>query len=172
MLVPEGAKAGKISKPYGLRGEVNTILEPQAGNSIEPDNPLFIDIDGQRVPFFVEEVELVSKEQAIIKFEFVDSLEAARKVSGCYLYFDASHHTELAEDGEDLAKLIGYTASDRESGLLGTIADYLPHPMNPVFVIQSESKELIVPAVDNFIDHINPEEQSVQFILPEGLTEL
>jgi 16S rRNA processing protein RimM len=172
MLVPEGAKAGKISKPYRLRGEVNIILEPQAGNNIEPDNPLFIDMDGQRVPFFVEEVELVSKEQAIVKFEFIDTLEAARKVSGCSIYFDIRHQPEPIETGEDLAKLIGYTATDRESGLLGTIADYLPHPMNPVFVIQSESRELIVPAVEDFIDHINPEEQSIQFILPEGLTEL
>ena len=172
MLVPEGAKAGKISKPHGLRGEVNTILEPLAGNNIEPDNPLFIDIDGQRVPFFVEEVELVSNEQAIIKFEFIDSLDAAREVSGCNFYFDRSHQSESVEDGDDLAKLIGYTATDRESGPLGTIVDYLPHPMNPVFVIQSESKELIVPAVEDFIDQINPEEQSIQFILPEGLTEL
>ena len=172
MLVPEGAKAGKISKPYGLRGEVNTILEPQAVNNIEPDNPLFIDIDGQRVPFFVEELELVSSEQAIIKFEFVDTLEAARVVSGCDIYFDMRHQPDPSDSGDEMANLIGYTASDKASGLLGTIADYLPHPMNPVFVIQSESKELIVPAVDDFIDHINPEEQSIQFILPEGLTEL
>lgn len=172
MLVPGGVKAGKISKPHGLRGEVNIILEPEAGNHIEPDNPLFIDIDGQRVPFFVEEVELVSKDQAIIKFEFIDTLDTAREVSGCYLYFDTSYQPASIEAGESMANLIGYIASDRESGLLGKISDYLPHPMNPVFVIQSESKELMVPAVRDFIDHINPEEQSIQFILPEGLTTL
>jgi 16S rRNA processing protein RimM len=172
MLVPEGAKAGKITKPHGLRGEVNVILEPQAGNHIEPDNPLFIDIDGQRVPFFVEEVELVSKSQAIVKFEFLDTLEAARGVSGCYLFFDKSHQADAIESEDDLAYLVGYTASDRVSGVLGKIADYLPHPMNPVFVIQSESKELLVPAVRDFIDHISTEEQTIQFILPEGLTTL
>jgi len=172
MLVPEGAKAGKTSKPYGLRGEVNIILEPQAGNNIEPDNPLFIEIDGQRVPFFVEEVELLSADQAIIKFEFVDTLEAARKISGCAIYFDPRHQTDSVETGNDLANLIGFTASDRESGLLGTITDYLPHPMNPVFVIQSEGKELMVPAVRDFIEHINPEKQSIQFILPDGLADL
>ena len=172
MLVPEGAKAGRISKPYGLRGEVNTILEPQAGNYIEPDNPLFIDIDGQRVPFFVEEVELVSSEQAIIKFEFVDTLEAARVVSGCDIYFDMRHQPDPSDSGDEMANLIGYTASDKASGLLGKISDYLPHPMNPVFVIQFEAKELIVPAVRDFIDHINPKEKSIQFILPEGLTSL
>ena len=172
MLVPDGAKAGKISKPNGLRGEVNIILEPKAGNNIEPDNPLFIDIDGQRVPFFVEEVELLSKDQAIIKFEFIDTLDAARKVSGCPLYFDIRHHPETMEVEEDLARLIGYTASDSKSGPLGLIADYLPHSMNPVFVIQFENKELLVPAVMDFIEHINTKEKAVQFILPEGLTSL
>jgi len=172
MLVPEGAKAGKISKPYGIRGEVNIILKPNAGNNIEPDNPLFIDIDGQRVPFFVEEVELVSTEQAIIKFEFIDTMEAAREVSGCDLYFHILHQSDTSETGEDLADLIGYTASDRELGLLGRISDYVPHPLNPVFVIQSEKKELMVPAVRDLIDYINPEEQCIQFILPEGLTSL
>ena len=172
MLVPGGAKAGRISKPYGIRGEVNIILEPKAGNHIEPDNPLFIEIDGQRVPFFVEEVELVSNEQAIIKFEFIDTLEVAREVSGCSLYFEVGHQPDSSEAGDDLSNLIGYTAFDRESGLLGKISDYLPHPMNPVFVIQSENMELMVPAVRDFIDHINPKEQSIQFILPEGLTTL
>ena len=88
MLVPDRTKAGTISKPYGLRGEVNILLEPEAGKYIEPDHPLFIDIDGQRVPFFVEEVELVSADQAIVKFEFIESLEEAKKVAGCSLYFD------------------------------------------------------------------------------------
>ena len=172
MSVPEGTKAGKISKPYGLRGEVNIILLPDAGNHIEPDNPLFIDIDGQRVPFFMEEVALVSNDQAIVKFEFIDTLEAARQVSGCSVYFDPQHQTEFPEDGEDLSNLIGYAASDRKSGFLGIISDYLPHPMNPIFVIQYEHKELMVPAVRDFIDHINPEEQSVQFSLPAGLISL
>ncbi len=172
MLIPEGVRAGKITKPYALRGEVNVILEPQAGKSIEPDNPLFINIDGQRVPFFVEEVELLSSEQAIIKFEFVDTLEAAREVSGYDLYFDIRYQPDPEDTGDDFSNLIGFTASDSVSGLLGEISDYLPHPMNPVFVIQTENKELIVPAVEDFIDQINHTEQSIHFILPEGLTEL
>jgi len=172
MLVPEGAKAGKISKPYGLRGELSIILESQAGNNIEPDNPLFIDIDGQRVPFFVEEIELLSQEQAIIKFEFIDNLEGARELTGCPIYFDKKHQPEPMEAEEDLARLIGYTASDSRSGSLGRIVDYLPHPMNPVFVIESEGRELLVPAVMDFVEHINTKEQSIQFILPEGLTTL
>ena len=172
MLVPEGAKAGKISKPYGLQGEVNIILEPRAGKSIEPDNPLFIEIDGQRVPFFIEEVELVSADQAIIKFEFVNSLEEARKISGCSLYFDPHYQPEQDTVKEDLSHLVGYGASDRMLGPLGSISDYIPHPQNPIFIIRSGNKELLVPAIKAFITNIGHEEKMVHFSLPEGLTSL
>ncbi|MDF1574545.1 MAG: ribosome maturation factor RimM [Bacteroidales bacterium] len=173
MLVPDGAKAGKISKPYGLKGELVIILEPLVWNDIKPDNPLFIEIDGQRVPFFVKEVELLSKEQAIIKFEFIDTLEAAREVSGSSIFFETGSQSDSVKRGEgELAGLIGFAASDIKSGPLGLISDYLPHPMNPVFVIQSENRELLVPAVMDFIEQINIRERSIQFILPEGLTTL
>lgn len=172
MLVPEGAKAGKISKPYGLQGEVNIILEPRAGNNIEPDNPLFIEIDGQRVPFFIEEVELVSADQAIIKFEFVNSLEEARIISGCSLYFDLQDQPDQDLVEEDLSHLVGYGASDQKLGPLGSISDYLPHPQNPIFIIQSGNKELLVPAIKDFITNIGHEEKMVHFSLPEGLTSL
>ena len=172
MLVPKGVRAGKISKPYGLRGELNIILEPLAGNYIEPDDPLFIEIDGQRVPFFVEEVEMISTGQAIIKFEFIDSLEEARKFTGSPLYFDHRHHTDRVEKGENLSYLVGYMAVDKELGPLGKISDYLPNPLNPIFLIQSENKELMVPAVMDFIEHIDSGMQTVRFILPEGISAL
>jgi len=172
MLVPEGVRAGKISKPYGLRGELIIILEPQAGNNIEPDNPLFIEIDGQRVPFFVEELELISTEQAIIKFEFIDSLEAAREFTGCSLYFDPRQQPDQAAKDKDLADLVGYMAIERELGPLGTISDYFPHLMNPLFIVQSEGRELMIPAVRDFIEGIDAEEQTVWFVLPEGITAL
>jgi 16S rRNA processing protein RimM len=172
MLVPEGVRAGKISKPYGLRGEVNMILGPRAGKNIEPDNPLFIEVDGQRVPFFVEEVELVSPEQAIIKFEFVDSLETARELTGCEVYFDHHHQPDNRDNKEDLSALVGYNATDIKLGSLGLIADYLPHPMNPIFVLKSGKRELMVPAVMDFIVSIDHGEQVVVFILPEGISTL
>ena len=172
MLVPDGAKAGKVSKPNGLRGEVNIILEPEAGNYIEPDHPLFIDIDGQRVPFFVEEVELVSTEQAIIKFKFIESLEEARAVSGCSLYFDPARAPKPVQKADDLNSVVGYLAFDRNMGELGNVSDYIPHSMNPVFIIDYKGRELMVPAVQDFIDQIDSQNQKLHLILPEGLTSL
>ena len=172
MVVPDGAKVGKISKPYGLRGEVNIILEPEAGNYIEPDYPLFIDIDGQRVPFFVKEVELVSKDQAIVKFEFLESLDEARTVAGCSLYFDHGHSATPVQKADNLNSVVGYLAYDRDLGELGKVSAYIPHSMNPVIIIDYQGKELIVPAVQDFIGQIDTQSQELHLILPEGLTSL
>ncbi len=170
MLVPEGAKAGKITKPYGLRGEVNIILEPQAGNSIEPDNPLFIDIDGQRVPFFVEAYEQTSDDTAIIKFEFVKSVEEARELNGCEVIFDMVQNSVSHNPNSDFIALVGYNAFDQALGYLGKIEEYIPNDFNSVFVVIFQGKELLIPAAKELIDTINHKKQAIHFILPEGLT--
>ena len=172
MLVPDGAKAGKISKPYGLRGEVNIILEPEAGTHMEANHPLFIDIDGQRVPFFIEEMDLVSRDQAIVKFEFIDSVEEARAVQGCMIYFDPKYVAISEGQADDLASLVGYRAFDREAGELGTISGFIPQEMNPVLVIDHQGNELMVPATPDFIGHIDSDKREVHFFLPDGLLSL
>ena len=172
MWVPDGAKAGKISKPYGLRGELSILLEPETGSHIQPDHPLFIDIDGQRVPFFVEEVEILSGQQAIVKFEFIDTLEEARALSGCSLFFDPALGLQNIQSGGELESVIGYQAFDKKSGKLGTVTDYVPHSMNPVLTIDFEGKELMVPAVPEFIDRIDHGKRQLHLILPDGLISL
>jgi len=169
---PGGLKAGKISKPYGLQGKVSLILTPSAGKLITTDIPLFILIDGQRVPFFIKEFDLVSPDQAIIKFDFIDSVEEARKVSGCETYLDPKRKSVPLEVEPDMQKVVGYEAIDVRSGILGKVTSFLPHEMNPVWVIEHKGREILIPAVEEFIHQINHNEQTIHLILPEGLISL
>ena len=172
MPVPGGVKAGMISKPNGLQGKVNMILNPQAGKLIKTESPLFINLDGQRVPFFVEELEFVSFDMAIVKFEFIDSVEKAREISGCEVYLDTNQKAVSQNDTSDFSRLIGFEAHDQETGYLGKVTDYIASDKNPVLVIEFERKELLVPAVKALIQDINYDEQSIHFNLPDGLTTL
>lgn len=172
MWFPGAGKAGKISKPYGLQGQVVLILNPEAGKHIKPDNPLFIQLDGQRVPFFVQEYEQLSEEQAIVKFEFIDCVEEARKLNSCEVYFDPARKQILQEGSDHLSAVVDYKAYDRDLGFLGRVTDYIHHDVNPVLVIDFKGNELLVPAVDPFIQEIDSNAQSIHFILPEGLTSL
>ncbi len=172
MAVPGEMKAGRISKPYGLQGQVIINLDPNAGERIKEDNPLFINMDGQRVPFFVEEFEMISPDQAIIKFEFIEGVEDAKGFNGCEVYFDISVMPEPSRNREDFSALIGYDAFDMEEGHLGKVTGYADHEMNPVMIIESPGKELLVPAPGNFVIRIDHKGHSIHFRLPVGLTSL
>ncbi len=68
--------------------------------------------------------------------------------------------------------MIGYEAFDQEIGYLGNVTDYIQHDMNPIIMVDYDGKELLIPAVDELIKHINHKEQSIHFHLPEGLATL
>ena len=172
MSVSGGLKAGKISKPYGLQGKVILILEPEAEKYIETNYQLFIDIDGQRVPFFIEEVDFVSSDQGIVKFEFLNSVEEAREVNGCEVYFDVAQKATSHNSEDNFNAVVGYDAFDQKLGFLGKVIGYISYDMNPVILINYMDKELIVPAVPELIQHIDSKEKAIHFQLPEGLTTL
>ena len=172
MLVQGGVKAGKISKPYGLQGEVHLILNPGLAKHIEIGNPLFIDINGQRVPYFIKTADLVSREQAIVKFEFIHSIEDARKVCNCDVYLDPSARAELPSESTDLSIVVDYQAFDKNMGLLGLVTGFIPNDQNPVWLINFDNREILVPAVEEFIQKIDHPNQSLYLDLPEGITDL
>ena len=169
---PGGTKAGFISKPYGLQGKVHLILRQGTGIGIEPGDPLFIELDGQRVPFFVEEVELAADDLAVIKFEFIDSVEEARSVSGCEVFLDPAWKRRPADTEPGPEALVGYLAIDRILGEIGTITGYLPNEQNPLFVVNRPGAEILVPAAGELISEIVHDPPAVFFQLPDGLLEL
>ena len=172
MKVREGPPAGKISKPYGIRGEVQAILLPQMTDFIKTGIPLFIDIDGQRVPFFIEEADLVARDQAILKLEFIESVEDAEKVSGREIYLDPAAWPKHNQIKDEPGMLIGYQVRDRNLGELGEITGYQPGKMNPMWFVRMEGKEIMVPATSAFIIKTDHRGRKVLLDLPEGMTEL
>jgi 16S rRNA processing protein RimM len=172
MTVQGGVKAGKISKPYGLQGEVHIILIPVIVQKLKSGIPLFIDIDGQRVPFFIESVDLVSDQQAIVKVEFINSLEEARKYSGHAVYLDGKDAGESREQVSEADEMVGYRVIDVNLGEIGTLTDIIPSEMNPVWVIEHAGKEIMIPATEDFIQKIDHKNSTLHLDLPEGITQL
>jgi 16S rRNA processing protein RimM len=171
-MVQGGINAGTISKPYGLQGEVHMILNPLIAQTIKEGIPLFIELDGQRVPFFTETVEILSGDQAIIKLEFINNVGEARKVCGCRVFLDPAITQDILADPDDPVRVVGYRAIDKNLGLLGMIRDYIPGTLNPVWIIEYEGREIMVPAAGEFIINIDHESGSLYLNLPGGITEL
>ena len=156
-------EAGIIVNTHGIRGEVK--LQPWA------DSPDFLTgfehlyIDG--APVKVLSVK-VHKGCVIAALEGVDDIESAIKMKNKIV--SIKRDDVLLEEGRYfVADLIGLRAVDAETGEeLGTVSDVLSRPANNVYVISGE-REILVPAVDEFVIEINTGEGYIKLRLIEGM---
>jgi len=156
-------EAGKIINTHGIRGEVR--LQPWA------DSPDFLTgferfyIDGEPVKVISLKVH---KGGAIAALEGIDDIKAAISMKNKVISVKRED-IKLEEGRHFIADLIGLRAVDAETGQeLGTVADVLSLPASNVYVIKGE-REILVPAVPEFIVETNIEAGYIRLRLIEGL---
>ena len=163
---------GKIVKTHGLSGELS-------GN-IDSDNPLsytilkavFFDLKEGIIPFPIEKINVEKNGYAIIKFKNVDSIEQARKLVNKSMYLPLSFLPVLTGKNFYFHEIIGFDVMDSLKGNIGKITDVLDNPAQPIFQINFENKEILVPAHDNIIERIDRENKIIFLNCPEGLIDL
>ena len=155
---------GKFLKPHGTKGEIG--LE---GDSIllgEECDFVACDIDGILVPFFFETRRTKNSDTLIVKIERMESAEEVRFLTNREAYIPR----EWTEDSEALSWSFfrGFIAVDENLGELGEITDIDESTINPLFVIDNDGEEILVPAQEEFIIGIDQENREILFNLPEG----
>ena len=159
----EYIETGKIVNTHGNRGEVR--LQPWA------DSPDFLTgfdhfyIDGSPVKVLSAKVH---KGCVIATLEGVDDIDAAIRLKNKVIKVKKVD-VHLEEDRFFVADLIGLKAIDAETGeSLGSVTDILTLPSNNVYVIKGD-REVLVPAVPEFIVETNIKDGYIKLRLIEGL---
>lgn len=160
---------GQIVNVKGLKGEVKV-------NSFTDDNTKF-----ERIPkVFIKqknnltelEIEKVgySKNQVIIKFKNINTIEEAEKLRNSYIVVNREIFGELPEGVYYIADLIGldvYTESDE---YLGKVDDIFSTGSNDVYVVKDElGKQKLLPGRDEVIRKIDLESGKIIVNLIKGL---
>jgi len=163
---------GVILKPFGIKGELLAQLKNINPEKIEPGYPLFVEINGTLIPFFIDEITL-RENSAVFKFEFTDSLTEAEKLAGSNLFLHNDIYNEIKKtDFPNLSQIVGYSFFDITSGAMGEIKEFIDNELNPLFLIRDSDKEFLVPANPEIICLIDPVKKKIEAKLPEGLTNL
>jgi len=156
-------EAGKIVNTHGVKGELR--LQPWADS---PDfltgfEHLYID----DVPVKVLSAK-VHKGCVIATLVGVDDIDAAISMKNKIIKVK-KEDVHLEEGRFFVADLIGLNVIDAETGeSIGTLTDVLSLPSSNVYVIKGE-REILVPAVPEFIVETSLEEGFIKLRLIEGL---
>ncbi len=163
---------GKVLKTFGSKGELifhfDLSIEGILGNA----SFVFLDLDGSRVPFFIESFHPKNDQQALVKLADVDSLEEAETYVGTELLLPQDQLPESNDENILFQKIIGYQVVDAEKGNIGTIAQVLEYPSQWLFEIHFQGKEILIPIVDEIVTRIDSEKKVVEITAPDGLIDL
>ena len=161
-------KIGKLGKTHGIKGEISFLFDDDVFDRVDADY-LVLDIDGILVPFFIEEYRFKTDDNALMKFEGIDTQERARELTGCEVYFPR----EMAENDENQlswAAIVGFELIDANTGKsAGRIASVDDSTINILFELEDGK---LIPASEELITNVDTKKKQIFINLPEGILEL
>lgn len=168
---------GRVAKLFGKDGEVVLNLYDAFPEEVNFEEPLFAIIDSLAVPLFFESFSPRGMHGALARFADIDSPARVALIVGHELSIDAdrNHYSlddedDLSEDGIYLDDMVGFRVRIGDSW--GVIEEFIANESNPLFVISLDGREVLVPAVDDFIVSYNVRRRQVRLDLPDGLLDL
>ena len=166
--MPEiGSHIGTLIKPHGYKGELQIKGKPDLLDNIQIGDPLFISIDGQRIPFFVEDLfESGHPDRLVVKFEFINDIEQARKYTTCDVYSDQKQ-TSTDNKGDDLSNMMGYSVHDKHSGRFAEVSDYVASNDNPILILAFDKQEVMLPLNADYIETIDNKSKKITVAYPK-----
>ena len=172
MLKKDCFYLGKIVKKYSFKGEVLVKLDtdqPEIYNNLDT---VFIKIQNDLIPFFIERSQLHKSQLLRIKFEDITTEEDADSIMKSQLYLPLELLPKLEGNKFYFHEVIGFTVKDVNFGYVGIIKGINDTISQALFEINRDGIEILIPLNDEFIKDIDRENKTIVVETPEGLIDL
>jgi 16S rRNA processing protein RimM len=157
---------GRVTRTHGLKGELKFFPADQGDLIVQKDQQIRLG----ETTFKIKSVRGV-KSPFIVKFEGVDSIEAAQSLSGQEVLVAKEDFESLPEGEYYRFEIEGLKAFDDTGKYYGVIEEIIGTGSNDVYVVRGDGKEWLVPMIDSVVQNIDLEEGKLIFHCVEGLFE-
>ena len=162
---------GTIVGTHHLRGSVkiNSIFENI--ELIENERVLLEKNDKKRL-FVVKNVKRLNDKKAILDFEGIDNIDAAKELNGYKVKIRRDLLPERNEDDFYVKDLFGIEVFS-ENEKIGEIIDVMETAAHNILIIEdiNTKKEIMVPLIDEFVTKIDFPNNKIEVSLIDGMRE-
>ncbi|WP_462316892.1 ribosome maturation factor RimM [Marinilabilia sp.] len=162
-------QAGIVAKPHGISGETAVRLSPEIDLKETQPTFIFIEIDNGLVPFRVTNSRYKSDDVILVKLPLLDTEEKIRKFMECKVYLDPQDVATSGADFSNLNTFNGFEVKDLTARTIGKITGIQDISSNPLFIIDGQNGEVLIPVAEDFIVNIDDDNQIIEMNIPEGL---
>lgn len=172
MLKEECFFLGTIVGKYSFKGEILAKLDTDSPNTYLNMESLLIETPQGLVPYFIDRSQLHKSSLLRVKFEGIDSENEAEALIKKDLFLPLNMLPPLEGNQFYYHEITGFTAidqMDKEIGIIKNVNDSGPQPL---FVIDADDTEILIPVHDNFIKNLDRQKKKMHLNLPEGLLDI
>ncbi len=162
-------EVGKIINTHGLRGEVKIVTWTDYPEVFEEIGVVFVKKRTEQEKLTIKNVKY-QKNNIIVKFAEIDSIEEAEKYKNAVLVADREALGELPEGVYYIADLVDSTVYQEDGKEIGCLVDVFSTGSNDVYDIRREGKKnLLVPIIEGVLKSVDIENKKITIKIPEGL---
>ena len=166
-------RVGRLGTTHGAQGEIKLIADEAMIDDIGAAEFLFVDIDGDRVPFEVAGFRITK--DLLVQFHSLEDQGAASRLTGSEVFLpeeEVQSSTSETLPSTRYSKLVGMEMHDSVHGNLGEILEVRVYPEQELAVLELNGHEVLIPLHDDLILDVDSQSNVVEVDLPEGLLDL
>lgn len=145
-------RIGQIVNTHGIKGALKVV--PLTDYVERFEEVEWVYIEGLQEKFYIDKVQYQST-TVIITLKDYQDINKVERFKGKYLLIDASQRRDLPEDTYYISDIIGLEVYTVAGVYLGKVKDILQAGSNEVYVIKDKEKEVLIPAVKEFVPEID-----------------
>ena len=155
---------GRVRRPRGTKGYVFVEVMSDYPNRFVPGQKVLV----AGTVHVIQDMR-TRGDGVLIKFEGIDSPEAAEKLRNSDVTVDTFHLLPLSKGVYYHYHLIGMQVYTTDRRHLGAISEVLETGSNDVYVVSDGLRELLVPAISEVVREVDTARGEMVVDLPEGL---
>lgn len=162
---------GKIVATFGISGELIIKHALQKKALFKKDIPVFIEeMKGAYIPYFTESSKAKNETESYIKFEGINSKEAAHKFIKKNVWLLEKDFRKMAGKNSFISLLHFDLFAGKEK--LGIIEKVFEQPHQVLLQVTINYKEALIPLHEETLEKIDHAKKQVYVVLPEGLLDI
>ncbi|HHW56526.1 MAG TPA: 16S rRNA processing protein RimM [Clostridia bacterium] len=160
---------GKVTSAHGIKGEVKVYPLTNVPERFYDLEYVWI-FDEEQGPrkYDIEYVKIISR-GVCVKLEGIDTRDEAEKLKGTFLKVDAQNALKLEEGEYFISDIIGMKVYKEDGVFLGTLVEVLQTGANDVYVIKTEERDMLIPAIKDVVKKVDVDNKVMVVHLLEGL---
>ncbi len=159
-------------KPFGSKGQVVAFLDVDEPLHYRKLESVYLDLDGEFVPFLIESVEIQAGRKVLFHFEDVNTADDAVAYTGREMYLPLDSLPPLKGKKFYYHEVKGYSVIDEIHGNIGILVQVMDLPRQSLLQISFGEKEILIPMLDEVIVKVDRKRKELLIRAPEGLIDI